>query len=128
MDPVEAFIIDKEGTQQEVLIFLNDLLLSVPEVTNKIRYKVPFYYRKSWICYLNPVKKTLGVELVFLRGNELSNEQGLLAANGRKQVMGITFHNTTEIPVEGILEVLQEAIWLDETIPYQSKNAGRKKK
>ncbi len=124
MSSVEAFIIEKEGPQQEVLQFLNDLMMSTPEVTSKIRYKVPFYYRKSWICYLNP--KPIGVELVFLRANELSNEQGLLDAKGRKQVAGVTFEKVADIPVEIVLEVIQEAIWLDETTPYASKRSHKK--
>ena len=123
---VEAFILEKEGHQQAVLQFLNDLMMSTPEVTSKIRYKVPFYYRKSWICYLNPIKKPLGIELAFLRGNELSNEQGLLDFKGRKQVAGVTFETVADIPVETLLEVIQEAIWLDETTPYASKRASKK--
>jgi len=126
MSSVEAFIIEKEGHQQAVLQFLNDLMMSTPEVTSKIRYKVPFYYRKSWICYLNPTKKPIGIELVFLRGNELSNEQGLLDAKGRKQVAGVHFEKVADIPIETLLEVIQEAIWLDETIPYTSKRARKK--
>ena len=126
MSEVEAFILEKEDNQQAVLQFLNELMMSTPEVTSKIRYKVPFYYRKSWICYLNPTKKPVGVELVFLRGNELSNEQGLLSAKGRKQVAGIIFEKVADIPVETVLEVMQEAIWLDETIPYASKRTKKK--
>ena len=123
MTAVEAFILEKEGTQQAVLQFLNDLMMSHPEITSKIRYKVPFYYRKSWICYLNPTKKPIGVEMVFLRGNELSNEQGLLDAKGRKQVMGVTFSKVEDVPMETLLEVIQEAILLDETVPYASKRS-----
>lgn len=125
MSAVEAFILEQEGPQQAVLQFLNDLMMSTPEVTSKIRYKIPFYYRKSWICYLNPTKQPVGVELVFLRGNELSNEQGLLDAKGRKQVAGVTFKKVADIPVETVLEIMQEAIWLDETTPYASKHTRK---
>jgi len=125
MSSVEGFILEKEGHQKAVLQFLNDLMISTPEVTSKIRYKIPFYYRKSWICYLNPIKKPIGVELVFIRGNELSNEQGLLDAKGRKQVAGVTFEKVEDIPVDPLLEVIQEAIWLDETTPYASKRTRK---
>jgi len=123
MNEVDLFILEKEGHQQAVLQFLNDLMMSNSEIIQKIRYKVPFYYRKSWICYLNPNKKTGAVEMVFIRGNELSNEQGLLAAKGRKQVRGVTFAEVKEIPVETLMEVIQEAIWLDDTVPYASKRS-----
>jgi hypothetical protein len=26
-------------------------------LTYKIRFKIPFYYRKSWVCYLNSTKQ-----------------------------------------------------------------------
>lgn len=126
MNEVDLFILEKEGHQQAVLQFLNDLMMSNPEIIQKIRYKVPFYYRKSWICYLNPNKKTDVVEMVFLRGNELSNEQGLLEAKGRKQVRGVTFSKVADIPVDILMEVIQEAIWLDDTVPYASKRKAKK--
>lgn len=126
MTNVEAFIIEKEDEQQAIFQFLHDLMMSTPEVTSKIRYRIPFYYRKSWFCYLNPTKKPVGVEMVFTRGIELSNEQGLLEAKGRKQVAGVTFTSVEDIPVESVLEIIHEALYLDETVPYQHpKNRPR---
>ncbi len=126
MTPVDNFILEKEGDQQAILQFLHDLMMSTPEVTSKIRYRIPFYYRKSWFCYLNPTKKPVGVEMVFIRGIELSNEQGLLDAKGRKQVAGVTFTKVDDIRVEPLLEIIQEALYLDDTVPYQHpKNRPR---
>jgi len=102
MELIFQFIDRYSGDQQAVLQYLHNLLISFPDIEPKLKYKIPFYYRKSWICYLNPIKKK-GIELCFTRGNELSNTQGLLAARDRKQ------------------ELLQEAFLLDETVPYQSK-------
>ncbi len=120
MTAVELFILEKEGEQQKILDRLHNLLSSFPEITSKIRYKIPFYYHKSWICYLNPTKDG-GIELAFTRGNELSNEQGLLDSKGRKQVYGISFHSSREIDEDLVAEVFQEALILDEEIPYASK-------
>ena len=120
MNEVEEFILTQSRNQKEILEYLNNLMMSIPEIVCKIRYKIPFYYRKSWICYLNPTKNNK-VELAFTRGNELSNEQNILEAQGRKQVFGATFSNIKEIPRVKILEIIQEAILLDETIPYSSK-------
>ena len=104
-----------------ILEHLHNLITSYPEITYKIRYRVPFYYQKSWICYLNP-KKNEGVELAFIRANELSNENGLLDFKDRTQVAGVTFYNIKEINDEAVLEVLEEAFLLDQTVKYQSKN------
>lgn len=122
---VEIYIDELEGEQKLIASALHDLLLTFPEVTHKIRYKIPFYYSKSWICYINPIKKD-GIELCFLRANELSNDNGLLDFKTRKQVAGITLHDHKEIPLEGINEVLQEAFLLDEEVKYVSPGSRKK--
>lgn len=123
MSPAELFISEKEGEQQVVLDFLHNLLIGFPEVEDKIRYKVPFYYRKTWICYLNPLKAG-GVELAFIRANELSNESGILDFKNRKQIAGITINKVEDIPMESLSELIMEALLLDETVPY---NVRKKK-
>ncbi|MCP5062578.1 MAG: DUF1801 domain-containing protein [Ignavibacteriae bacterium] len=120
MRNVEYYIYNFTGQQKEIMEYIHNLMMSFPEIVSKIRYKIPFYYRKSWICYLNPIKNNK-VEFAFTRGNELSNEQGLLESKERKQVYSITILDIKEIPRETILEIIQEAILLDETKPYVSK-------
>jgi len=117
MQTVQDFITSQQGIQRDVLLYLDAMITSYPGVTSKIRYKIPFYYPKSWICYLNPIKHD-GIELAFLRGNELSNEQGILQAHGRKQVKGLRFYALEEIPEEAVREILQEALILDVTVTY----------
>lgn len=120
MDPVLSYIYEKEGTQRMVLEHLHALISSYPEITYKIRYKVPFYFHRSWVCYLNPIKKD-GVELAFLRANEMSNENGLLDFKDRKQVAGVSYYDVKEIDETTLLPVLEEALLLDQTIKYASK-------
>ncbi len=118
------FIDQYEGVQQELLTYLDELISSFPEVTCRLRYQLPFYYRKSWICYLNP-NQDGKVELAFTRGNELSNEQGLLASRGRKQVYSAMFSSILDVDENELLEVLQEAFVLDAEVPYASKRKGK---
>ena len=113
MSPVEDFIYQMEGQQREVLLYLHHILKNELNLQDKIRYKVPFYYGKSWICYLNPTKDNK-IDLSFIYGNQLSNEQGLLESRGRKQVCSITFDAVKNIPTQLIYDILQEAILLDE--------------
>ena len=120
MSDVESFIYDQDDPQKEVMLFLHNLLVTDYNLTPKIRYQIPFYYRKSWICYINPTKAG-AIEFSFPRGNELSNFQGLLLSKGRKQVMSTEFKNITEVPGKILNEIIQEAIILDETVPYASK-------
>lgn len=107
------YIYQREGNQQEIMLFLHDLITSYPLVVGKIRYKIPVYYRKRWICYLNPVKNDQ-VELAFTRANELSNEQGLLNFRDRKLVAGVIFAKIEDIPTEVLQEIFQEALLLDD--------------
>ena len=120
MSEVEDYIYQYEDDQREIMLFLHNWLTKDLNLTEKIRFKIPFYYGKSWICYLNPTKNEK-LEFAFVRGNELSNEQGLLDNKGRKQVYSIEFKNVKEIPQETLNEIIQEAILLDETKPYESK-------
>jgi hypothetical protein len=121
MCPVEAFIAEQEEPLQELLDYLHSWLASHPEVRAKISYNIPFYYRKSWLCYLNPLRGSKAVELAFTRANELSNEQGLLDFRGRKQVGGIVLASLRDIPEAALQELFQEALLLDEQVPYAAK-------
>lgn len=120
MIDVEDFIYQYEGNQLKVLLYFHRLLGTELNLTPKIRFKIPFYYGKSWICYLNPNKYNK-VELAFVRGNELSNSKKILLDKGRKQVSSVEFEKVSEIPKSKINEIIQEAILLDEIKPYESK-------
>ena len=75
---------------------------------------------------MNPVKPNK-IELGFTRGNELSNEQGILLAKDRKQVRGIEFSDIESIDEQSVFEIINEAIILDESIPYRSKRKSKGK-
>lgn len=120
MGAVEDFIYQYEGLQREILLQLHQVLTEELNLSPKIRYKIPFYFNRSWICYLNPTQQDT-VELAFTRGNELSNEQGLLDSKGRQQVFSTEISSLADIQKEALHEVWQEAILLDETVPYASK-------
>ncbi len=120
MSEVEDYIYSREDNQQELLFYFHNLLTSFPGVTSKIRFRIPFYYQKTWVCYLNPLKNS-GISLCFLRGYELSNEQGLLESKGRKQVTSIDFSSVDDIPEKEVREIINEALLLDEMVPYKPK-------
>ncbi|HHS95017.1 MAG TPA: DUF1801 domain-containing protein [Phaeodactylibacter sp.] len=113
MSPVEAFILDTEGNQRDVMMHFHLLFTEDLKLTPKLKFKIPFYYGRTWICYLNPIKNTQ-VELVFIRGRELSNAEGLLQHRNRKQVAGIILKHLEDIPHQDLLEIIHEAISLDE--------------
>jgi filamentous hemagglutinin family protein len=126
MSKVWDFIQQFEGRQHEVMVYFHHVLTMDLNLEEKIRFGIPFYFGRSWICYLNPIKNHK-VELAFVRGNELSNIQGLLDNKGRKQVYSIEFEKVSDIPESVIHEIIQEAILLDETTSYESKRKSGKK-
>jgi len=116
----EIFISEQEQPVREIMLYFHDLFVNDLLLTSKIRFGIPFYYQKSWVCYLNHLKNNK-VELAFLRGRELSNYQAVLESRGRKQISGITFSSLDENLIKLSHEIIQEALLLDTTIPYRIK-------
>ena len=102
--------------QMEIILRLDGLFSEMPGIEVKKRFKIPFYYRHSWVCYLNPIKKD-GVELCFLKGLEMSNHDGKLQSKGRKMVAGISIYSASEIGQDSILDHFNEALILEEGKP-----------
>lgn len=112
--------------EQEKLITkrLRSLILdSAPRLQEKLSYGVPYFYHNRRVCFLWPAScipcgmarlDTLKVTLGFCYGNMLSNEQGLLVADKRKQVYVVPVHSLGGINERAIVEIVQEAVLLDD--------------
>lgn len=127
MTAVEDFIWQKTEAQRGMMLYLRSMILNAADhITERIRYQTPFFDGRSWLCYFN-VPQNGSVELGFPRGNELSNEQGLLEAKGRAQVRTIAFGSLTDIIAHenALREIIQEVILLDQTTPYSSKRTKK---
>ena len=125
MTEVENLIYGFEGQQRKIMLHFHNLLTNDYHLTSKITFKSPCYYRKSWICYLKATKRNT-VALTFFRGKELSNDQGLLKSNGRKQLLSIDIDKMESIPDIALKEIIHEALLLDKTTPYESKRKTKK--
>ena len=125
MDEVESYIYKFDNEQGQVLLYLHNVLTIDFQLKPKIRYKIPFYFGRSWVCYLNP-RPNGAIELAFLRGKELATSCAFLTNKGRKMVYGVEFKRITDIPRKTIFETLQLALFLDEQAPYsiQKKRNG----
>ncbi|TAE88300.1 MAG: DUF1801 domain-containing protein [Bacteroidetes bacterium] len=126
MTAVENLMYEVDAPQREIMLFLHKMFTTDYLLTEKVTFNNPCYYKRSWICYLRPIKGGK-VELAFLRGNELSNAHGVLMDNGRKQLRSIEIASLKEINLEIIKETLSEAIYLDETTPYAPKRKPKGK-
>lgn len=101
-----------------------------PHLKEKFGYGVPFYHQYSRVCFIYPASfpssgQDEGVAFGFNRGHLLSNEQGMLDLGARKEVAYVHLHTEKDIREEPLLELLHEAVLLDEDL-YREKN--RKKK
>ncbi len=126
---VEEAIAALPRTEQVIVKRLRALVQeSLPKAIEepKYGYGVPFYTHHRMICFIwapsmyrGPQKQknnhdTKGVSLGFCQGNLMSNEDGILLAEGRKQVYCMYFKSLKEIKDEQIRTLLFEAELVDE--------------
>jgi hypothetical protein len=111
--PEEYIYAIKNTALKELALFLHNFMLSYNGITSKLSYKIPFYYRNSWICYLNITKENK-LEFVFCRGVEMKNEAGLLQFRGRKQVSGLLLESIDDLPLDILDELMSDAFNVDD--------------
>lgn len=115
--------------EQVVVKRLRALVMEcIPQATEKAYYdfSIPFYTRNRLICFIWPPsvvwepgvnhekRKAKGVSLGFNQGNLMSNEDGLLLAEGRKQVYVMYFKELNDIDEARVRALLFEAAMIDE--------------
>lgn len=94
---------------------------------------VPFYRHNRLICFIWPPsifwgpkrnlegQKKKGVALGFCQGFRMSNEEGHLLAEGRKQVYCMYFHQPSDMDEALIKSLLFEAGMIDESYRKKKK-------
>ncbi|MEP0984851.1 hypothetical protein [Ekhidna sp.] len=90
MKTVEDIILGLDGQQKAIVSFLHNRMTNEHDLIPKIRFNIPMYFRKTWVCYLNPIKN-YGIELAFLNGSKLLNDQGLLKSKNRKWFQALIY-------------------------------------
>src|ERR1043165_2704880 len=124
----QALIEILSGEEKNIVRRLRALVLEcLPKAEERNYYgvSVPFYRHNKMICFIWPPsmswgkkKYTLekhGVTLGFCQGNLMSNEDGVLLKEGRKQVYCIYFKSLKEIDDQLIRSHLYEAEIIDDT-------------
>jgi hypothetical protein len=100
---------------------------------------IPFYRHHRLICYVWPSsvlwetdkpdpKKKGVVTLGFSQGYKMSNDEGLLLAEGRKQVYNMYFRNLSEIDDNVVSGLLFEAGMIDDVFGELKRKAKTKKR
>lgn len=108
---------------------------SIPQATEKV-YEgqvMPFYTKNRLICFIWPPsadwksnvnyekQKAKGVALGFNQGKLMSNENGVLLAEGRKQVYMMYYKKLDDIDEKKIRALLFEAAMIDEQFAKKKK-------
>lgn len=111
---IDHYIETQKPEIQAILKPLRAMILKAsPKMQEKLNYGVPFYYYHGrWFCYVCFIKSRKQVELSFINGQELSNEQGILEFYGRQSTASVVFRNREDVDKqrEAVREILQEAL------------------
>jgi hypothetical protein len=75
------------------------------------KWGIPYlYYKKKPFCYLNASHKKQFVDVGFAKGFELkSNQQHLMADNGRNTVKSLRYYTLETIDNKVLVDVIEEA-------------------
>lgn len=120
-DTVEDLLAFLPEDERRIVQYLRRLIMENLEgVQEKLSYNVPFYALRKNFCFIWPSSVPWGglkegVALGFPKGNQLSDDEGLLEKGSRKHVRSITFMKVNEINERIILPILFEAAILDDT-------------
>ena len=130
---VEEFFFDLPKENREICDRLRAIILSVaPQFEEKFLYGVPYYLRHRPVTCIWPAGvwggPKRGVFIGFCRGNLLSNEQGIIEMGNRKRFGLIRFYSVREIKEEPLLEILHEAIMVDEEVAKEKAKRKSNKK
>jgi hypothetical protein len=133
---IDEMIATLPRPEQVVVKRLRALILEcIPQATEKTYYDltIPFYKRNRLICFIWPPslfwevgknyekRKSKGVSLGFNQGNLMSNEDGVLLAEGRKQVYVMYFKKLDDIDETRVRALLFEAAMIDEQFSKKKK-------
>jgi hypothetical protein len=110
---VERYIASLDSQRRKLAQPLREIILSAsPNISESLKFKIPFYNYFGLLCYINPVKS--GIALGFCNGAMLKSER--LSGAG-KQVRHLIF-KLGEEPDEHALKLILDALEINETLHF----------
>jgi hypothetical protein len=122
----DLFLDACSANEQQICLRIRELILqNFPILKETWAYGAPFYKGRSRICFIYPASLPYsglkeGVNFGFNRGNLLSNDHGLLILGERKEVAYISVLTEKDVREDLFLEILHEAVILDEVSALKS--------
>lgn len=99
----------------------------IPDVTEKLAYNVPFFYRHKRICFIWPPSVLWGnvrmgrVQLGFVNGYLLEDEINYREKEKRKQIYCRYFSEVKDIDVDLLKSYIFQAAIIDDEIAKEKK-------
>jgi hypothetical protein len=134
---VEEMIMNLPKDEQLIVTRLRSLIMEcLPLAIEKPYYGlgVPYYSQHRQICYIFPASALYGcsqvanqsqtnkkVTLGFCQGNRMSNEEGVLQVEGRKQVHVMYINSLRDINEAQVRALLFEASMIDDSFGARKK-------
>lgn len=111
---VDEYIDNLSDTQQAIAENVRRLLFNlVPEIQEKLSFKIPFYHYFGMFCYINAIPN--GIDLGLCRGKDLTGEFPSLELKGRAIVATVSLHAVKDIKEKKIQEIIiAAALWNEE--------------
>jgi len=113
MRPVDEYFINQKEPYQSIMLYIRSVILkTIPEVTERYSYNVPFYnIDKKPILYLNILKGTQHVDVAFVHGIVFEKDFPILKNhNKRKQVRSIQLKSIEDLDELQFVELLKIAV------------------
>ena len=111
MEPkLNSFYLQKEEPIKGCLLSLREIILAQdPEITNVLKYGMPFFcYKGKMFCYLW-IHKTLQQPYIgIVEGNHFDNPELIMEKRSRMKIM--VLDPEKDLPIETINRMLQKAI------------------
>lgn len=106
---------------------MRQLILTFPQISERIRYGAPFYDYQGMMLYMGPYKKNR-LRIGFCNGVNIQDEFGVLKNDaGQTQIRHFELYEDTLPDHELLVSYISEAIRVNELLAQQ-KHARRNKK
>ncbi len=111
---VDDYIFNLSEKQQTVATHLRNLFLElVPQIQEKLSFKIPFYHHFGMFCYLNSIPN--GIDLCFCRGKDFASDFAGLELKGRAIVASVSLYSLRDIKTKEVREIIiTAALWNEE--------------
>ncbi len=128
---VEEFFYDLPEQNRKICERLRLIILNTAVFEEEFYYGVPYYFRNRAVTCIWPAGlwggPKRGVFIGFSNGNFLSNTQGIIEMGNRKRFGLIRYLDEHEIKEQPLIEILHEAIMIDDELGLRKKKHSRPK-